>query len=62
MVKTLMMSAKVASPGLLKIEVFWNKVYYVIYSTYDVTKNCQVNQIILCIGSCDQSLVTPAFV
>ena len=32
-----MMSAKKASPGLLKLNVFWNKGYYVIYSVYDVT-------------------------
>ena len=37
MVKILMMSAKVATPGLLKIKVFWNKGYYAIYSVYDVT-------------------------
>ena len=32
-----MMSAKMAAPALLKIKVFWNKGYYVIYSAYDVT-------------------------
>ena len=32
-----MMSAKMATPALLKIKVFWNKGYYVIYSVYDVT-------------------------
>ena len=37
MVTILMMSAKMATPGLLKIKVFWNKGYYVIYSVYDVT-------------------------
>ena len=31
------MSAKMATPVLLKIKVFWNKGYYVIYSVYDVT-------------------------
>ena len=31
-----MMSAKMAAPALLKIKVFWNKGYYVIYSVYDV--------------------------
>ena len=35
MVKTLMMSAKMATPDLLKIKVFWNKAYCVIYSVYD---------------------------
>ena len=37
MVTILMMSAKMATSGLLKIKVFWNKGYYVIYSVYDVT-------------------------
>ena len=37
MVKILMMSAKMSTPALLKIKVFWNKGYYVIYSVYDVT-------------------------
>ena len=32
-----MMPAKMATPGLLKIKVFWNKGYYVIYSVYHVT-------------------------
>ena len=38
MVKILMMSAKMAAPALLKIKVFWNKGYYVLYSVYDFTK------------------------
>ena len=33
----LMMSAKMATPGLLKITVFWNKGYDVIISVHDVT-------------------------
>ena len=37
MVKTLMMSAKMATPALLKMKVFWNKDYYVIYFFHDVT-------------------------
>ena len=37
MIKILMMSAKMATPGLRKIKVFWNKRYYVIYSVYDAT-------------------------
>ena len=36
MVKILMMSAKMATPALLKIKVFWNKGYYSIYSVYDL--------------------------
>ena len=31
------MSAKMATPGLLKITVFWNKGYDVIIYVYDVT-------------------------
>ena len=33
----LMMSAKMATPGLLKIKVFWNKGYDVIIYVHDVT-------------------------
>ena len=36
MVRILMMSAKMATPGLLKIKVFQNKDYDVIVSAYDV--------------------------
>ena len=36
MVEILIISAKMATPDLLKIKVFQNKGYYVIYSTYDV--------------------------
>ena len=32
-----MTSAKMATPGLLKIKVFWNKSYDVIVSVHDVT-------------------------
>ena len=31
------MSAKMANPDLLKIKVFWNKGYYIIYYVYGVT-------------------------
>ena len=37
MVTILMMSAKMTAPGLLKINVFWNKVYGVIISGHHVT-------------------------
>ena len=37
MVTILMMSAKMATPGLLKIRVFWKKGYDVIISVHDVT-------------------------
>ena len=36
MVKILML-AKITAPALLKVKVFWNKGYYVIYSVFDVT-------------------------
>ena len=38
MVTILMMSAKIATPGLLKIEVIRNKGYDVVISVYDVIK------------------------
>ena len=38
MSKILMMSAKMATPGLLKAKVFGNKGYCVIYSVYHVTR------------------------
>ena len=37
MVAILMMSTKLATLGLLKIKVFWNKVYDVIIFAHDVT-------------------------
>ena len=37
MVIILMISAKMATPGLLKTTVFWNKGYDVINPTHDVT-------------------------
>ena len=37
MVKILMMSAKLATPGLLKIKIFWKKAYDVIISAHEVT-------------------------
>ena len=37
MVTILMISAKMATLGLLKIKAFWNKVYYVTISAHDVT-------------------------
>ena len=48
MVTILMLSAKMATLGLLKIKVFWNKGYEVIISVYDIiSKNYLVTQIIL---------------
>ena len=37
MVKLLMISAKMATPGLLKINIFWKKAYDVIIFAHDVT-------------------------
>ena len=37
MIATLMVSAKLATLGFLKIKVFWNKGYDVINSAYEIT-------------------------
>ena len=48
MVTILILSTKMATLGLLKIKVFWNKGYEVIISVYDIiSKNYLVTQIIL---------------
>ena len=39
MVIILMISAKMANLGLLKLKLFWNKGYDIIVSVYDATKN-----------------------
>ena len=62
MVKTLMMSAKMAMPGLLKIKVFWNKGYYVIYYVYDVTNKILSHESNYIVDGVMWSLVTLAFV
>ena len=52
-----------ATLGLLKIKVFWNKDYDVMIYVHDVTNEILlVIQIILKMQPCDQSLVTLAFV
>ena len=58
-----MMSAEMAIPALLKIKVFEIKVItsYMLYMT-SPTKFCYMTQIMLQMWSCDQSLVTLAFV
>ena len=39
-----------ATPALLKVKVFWNKVYYDIYSVYNVTnKTLQFGNSTICI-------------
>ena len=62
MVTILMTSAKMATPGLLKIGVFWKKGYDVIISVYDVINkflSCDSNYIIDVVMY--QSLLTAAF-
>ena len=39
MVTIVMMSEKMATPGLLKIKMFWNKAYDVIISIHDFPTN-----------------------
>ena len=58
MVKILMIPAKMATPGLLKIKVITSY----ILPMASPTKFCHMTQIILWMWSCDQSLITLAFV
>ena len=49
MVRILMMSAKLAAPGLLKIKIFRDKRHEVIIPDYDVTNkilSCDSNDIV----------------
>ena len=62
MVKNLMMSGKMATPGFLKIKVFWNKGYYVIYYVYDVTNKILSHESNYIVDGVMWSLVTLAFV
>ena len=57
-VKTLMMSAKVAAPALLKMKVITSY----ILPMMSTTKLCHMNEILLWMWSCDPSLITVAFV
>ena len=64
MVSILMMPAKLATLGLLKLEVFSNKICDVIISVNEVTNNILLqdsNYVVDVMGSCDQRLVTLAF-
>ena len=61
MVTTLIMSAKLTTPGLLKIKIFQNKGYDIILTMTSTTKFYDMTHIILQIWSCAQSLVTLAF-
>ena len=56
-----MMSAKMATPGLLKIMVFWNKGYDIIISVDDVTNKILSRDSNYIVCSSGQSLVTVAF-
>ena len=56
MVTILMMPAKMATPGLLKVKVFWNKGYDVTIFVHAVT-----NKILSRDSNYDQNLVTVAF-
>ena len=58
----MMMSAKMATSGLLKMKILYKKGYDVIIFAHDVTnKILSLIQIIIRMLSCDQSLVTLAF-
>ena len=62
MVAILMIPAKLATPGLLKIKTFRNKGYDVIIPDYDVTNKIlsgESNHIVDLV--CDQSLITLSF-
>ena len=62
MVPILMMPAKLATLGLLKIMVFWNKDYNVIISVQDViNKISSFDSNYIVDVYCDQSLVTLPF-
>ena len=57
-----MMSAKMATPGLLKITIFWNKGYDVIISVDDIAnKMLSRDSNYIVDASCSQSLVIVAF-
>ena len=56
MATILIMSAKMATPGLLKIKVFWNKVYDVIVSAHEV-----FNKILSCDSNYIADVMWPKF-
>ena len=63
LVKILMVSAKMATPSLLKIKVFWKKGYDVIISIHDLFSKILSGDSTysVYVWWCDQSLVTAAF-
>ena len=60
MVTILMMSAKMATLGLHKIKVFWNKGYHIMIFIHNVTNKIQSHNSIYVVD--DKSLVTLATV
>ena len=56
MATILIMSAKMATPGLLKIKVFWNKGYDVIVSVHEV-----FNKILSCDSNYIADVMWPKF-
>ena len=62
MVTILMMLANLATLGLLKIKVFWNKGYDIIIFVHTSPTKCYlVIQVITYMWSCGQSLVNLVF-
>ena len=61
MVTTLMISAKLANPGLLKIKTFQNKDYDVLIHDHSVTNKISSRESNDIVDACDQSLVTLGF-
>ena len=70
MIEISMMSATLATPGLLEIKVFLNKEYDVIISVHNVTNKIlsrasnYIADVVMCLkfgNSCGQSLVALAF-
>ena len=56
MVTILIMSAKMATPGLLKIKIFWNEGYDVIVSVHEV-----FNKILSCDSNYIADVMWPKF-
>ena len=59
---TILMSAKLATPGILKRKVCWNKDYDIMISVHDVTNEILSHDSNYSVGwSCGQSLVALVF-
>ena len=63
---TILMSAKMVRPGILKRKVCWNKDYEIMISVHDVTNEMLSHDSHYSVGvdmvSCGQSLVALAFI